>query len=129
MNEEEDRWIRGEGPPPLEIQRGFDAMRAPPPMSADIPEELERRVFAAVEADRRREARARKAKWAVAAIAALAVGAAGVAGAVVLLGGGPRGIPWASALMRSRSLSAAPAKPAEGKRGYAPVPTGSASRP
>jgi hypothetical protein len=121
MNDEE-RWIRGQGPPPPEIQELFDAMRAPPPMSADVPEELERRVLARFEADRRREARARNVKWAVAALALLAVFAAGGAGALSWrrASADAEDKPRAAALARSRAMSEPPPKPA---------PTGSAGRP
>jgi hypothetical protein len=124
MNDEE-RWIRGQGPPPLEIRELFDAMRAPPPMSADVPEELERRVLARFEAEGRREARARKAKWAVAALAVLAIGAAGGAVALTRVQADAEAMPPRTSLARSHALGQAPPKPAEAK----PAPTGSAGRP
>jgi hypothetical protein len=84
-----DRWVNLEGPPPPGVRELLDA--ACPPLSPEKEAELDRKMYAALAADRRLWDRARRrteaVKWiAVAAVFATAFGA-GVLGAVTLVRG------------------------------------------
>ena len=79
-----ERWINLQGPQPPGIRALFDAARDPPEMTPEQSDELDRLVFAAIAADRRREARKRTAVRALTVTAGLGLLAACVAGALAL---------------------------------------------
>ena len=79
--DEIDRWVALEGPPPPGVRQLLDLMV--PPMSPEKEAELDARLFAAIEEDRRREERRNKLKW-IAAFAAAAALFASCTGAATL---------------------------------------------
>jgi hypothetical protein len=80
LNDELERWIDVEGPPPEDVGRLLDAACGIYRMTPEQQARLDARVFAAVAEDRRRRARQRAAKRALGA----ALVAACVAGAIVV---------------------------------------------
>ena len=115
-----ERWIHLQGPPPPHIRALFDAARAmrdlpqatPEPRPAPPPElwdDLDRRVFAAIAADQRRDARRRAAKKTVKTAVGLGLLAAGVAFALALGDAARRAAPSLStAAMKSSPAALVP---------------------
>ena len=60
-----DRWVNLEGPPPEGVRELLDAASGIPPMTPELEERLDRRLNAALAADRRRWARRRTLKRAL----------------------------------------------------------------
>jgi hypothetical protein len=110
-----ERWINLQGPPPPHIRALFDAgrelrgTRAPPATTPELWDDLDRRVFADIAADRRHEASRRAAKTTLKVVAGLGLLAAGVAGALLL----------GDVLHRAAPLSIVAKEPASGE--LAPV--------
>jgi hypothetical protein len=60
-----DRWVSLEGPPPEGVRELLDAACGIPPMTPELEERLDRRLYAALATDRRRWARRRTLKRAL----------------------------------------------------------------
>jgi hypothetical protein len=82
MKTDLDRWVDVEGPPPEGVRELLDAVV--PPLTPELQERLDRKVFAAIAAhDRKRAARRRAlGLGAVAAFLALAVASVGGSGLI-----------------------------------------------
>jgi hypothetical protein len=78
MKSDLDRWVDVEGPPPEGVRELLDAVV--PPLTPELQEQLDRKVFAAIAAHDRKRAARRRALGLGAAAAFLALAAAGVGG-------------------------------------------------